>query len=453
MLAGGFAFRSAETAMFFGAGAALLVASMFLLSSWLRTRDSRPFSGRGYRPLLRLGFRNAAFRPSRSVLSEALIASAAFVIVSVDAFRRGAGNSGTDPHSGTGGFALIGRSELPLLHNPNEAAGREALGVFTESSALSRARFTRFRVRPGDDTSCLNLYRPTNPAIVAPEPGFIESGRFAFAASLAEIEAERTNPWLLLHRPAADGVIPVIADATSLQYVLHAAVGDTLAISGATSDAITDAKGTGRPLVLRFVGSLSDSVLQGELVMSEENFTRLFPAQQGYRLFLIDAPRSDAAALADSLERDLASVGFDAVSTAERLASFHRVENTYLSTFQALGGLGLLLGTIGVAAVMFRNALERRRELALLRAVGYDARRVSLMIVAEAALLLGVGLAAGACCAALAVAPAWFGHGGALPGPGLIVLLIAVTAAGLVSSMIAARAALRGNVLEGLRAE
>ena len=60
-------------------------------------------------------------------------------------------------------------------------------------------------------------------------------------------------------------------------------------------------------------------------------------------------------------------------SAVERLAAFHRVENTYLSTFQALGGLGLLLGTVGLSAIMFRNVLERRRELALLRAVGYDA--------------------------------------------------------------------------------
>ena len=40
---------------------------------------------------------------------------------------------------------------------------------------------------------------------------------------------------------------------------------------------------------------------------------------------------------------------------------------------------------------MFRNVLERRRELALLRAVGYNARHVSLMIVAETALLLASG--------------------------------------------------------------
>ena len=67
--------------------------------------------------------------------------------------------------------------------------------------------------------------------------------------------------------------------------------------------------------------------------------------------------------LAGVLEKELTTFGFDAVTAAERLEAFHRVENTYLSTFQSLGGLGLLLGTIGLAAVMFRNVLERRREL------------------------------------------------------------------------------------------
>jgi putative ABC transport system permease protein len=443
MLAAGFANRAAQTGMFFGAGASLLVACMCVLSSALRARDGRRVTGRGAWPLWRLGFRSAAFRPSRSVLSAALIAAAAFIIVSLDAFRRG-GQIEPGPHSGTGGFALIGRSEVPIVQNPNEASGREALVL---SPVFERTRFTRFRLRPGEDASCLNLYRPTNPTIVAPERGFIESGRFAFAASLAETEAERANPWRLLERDVQDGVVPVVADATSLEYVLHASLGDTFSID----------IGADRPLVLRFVGALRDSVLQGELVMSEKDFVRLFPAQQGYRVFLIDAPEAitpaATAALAGTLERELSPFGFDAVATADRLVSFHRVENTYLSTFQALGGLGLLLGTIGLAAIMFRNVLERRRELALLRAVGYDAHRISIMIVAEAAVVLGAGLAAGAGCAAVAIAPAWLGRGGALPGPGLIALLLAVGVAGLVSSILATRAALRGNVLQALRAE
>lgn len=443
LAAGGFALRASQAGMFFGAGAALLVASMCLLSWWLRSRPHRPLTGRGRWALWRFGFRSAAFRPSRSVLSAALIASAAFVIVSVEAFRRGGGESAGDPRSGTGGFALIAQTELPLLHNPNDPEGREALGIFGESAALSRARFMRFRVRAGEDASCLNLYRPASPTIVAPEPAFLESGRFTFAASLAETDAERRNPWRLLERPVTDGVVPVIADATSLQYVLHLGVGDTFAIDN----------GTSHPLVLRFVGALSDSVLQGAIVMSEANFVRLFPAQPGYRLLLIDAAGAEASALAGSLEKDLAPFGFDAVSTVERLAAFHRVENTYLSTFQALGGLGLLLGTIGLAAVMFRNVLERRRELALLRAVGYDRRRISTTIVAEAALLLAVGLAAGSACAAVAIAPAWLGRGGTLPGVGLLALLLAVAIAGLVSSTIATRAALSGNLVNALKSD
>lgn len=444
-IAAGFVAGDARAAAFFGAGAASLIGSMFLLASWLRSRPSRVIAGRGSRSVMRLGFRSAAFRPGRTVLSAALIAAAAFIIVSVDAFRKGGGELGGERSSGTGGYALIATSELPLVHNPNDAAGRDALIV--SAPEFEQTRFTRFRVRPGDDASCLNLYKPTAPTIVAPEKGFIEEGRFSFAASLAESDAERANPWLLLQRPVTDGPIPVIADATSLQYVLHAKVGDVFSMD----------VGAREPLELQFVGAISDTVLQGELIMSEEHFVRFFPSQQGYRFFLIDAPGATtvetAGQLAGTLEKELTTFGFDAVTTVERLDAFHRVENTYLSTFQSLGGLGLLLGTIGLAAVMFRNVLERRRELALLRAVGYDGRRVSQMILAEAALLLGAGLGAGVLSAVLAVAPAWTERSGGGPGLMLAVLLGGVVVAGVLSAALATRAALRGAVLGALRAE
>jgi hypothetical protein len=437
-----FANRDAQAGAFFAAGAALLAAGLFFLAAWLRARDVRLLTGRGAWATARLGFRSASFRPARTVLSAALIASAAFIIVAVDAFRRGGGEIAGDPQSGTGGYVLLAKSELPIVQNPNAP---DTLDLTAEQ--MASAKFTRFRVRPGEDASCLNLYRPTNPTIVAPEAGFVESGRFSFAASLAETDAERANPWLLLRRELADGAIPAIADATSLQYVLHAAVGDEFTID----------TGSGEPLRLRFVASLADSVLQGELVIAEEQFVRNFPSQAGYRLFLIDAPGVDTAIEADALiatlERALEPFGFDAVTAADRLAAYHRVENTYLSTFQALGGLGLLLGTIGLATILFRNVLERRRELALLRAVGYDARRLSLMIVAEASFVLAVGLATGTVCAALAIAPAWLGRSGTLPGAGVALLLFGVATAGILSSVIATRAALRGNMLAALRAE
>ena len=141
-------------------------------------------------------------------------------------------------------------------------------------------------------------------------------------------------------------------------------------------------------------------------------------------------------------------------STVERLAEFHRVENTYLATFQALGGLGLLVGTIGLAAVLLRNVLERRRELALLRAVGYAPRDLFAIVLAENAALLACGLLVGALSALVAIAPAAADRGVRLPlsMPGGL-LLVAVLAAGLLSSVIATRVALRASLVGALRSE
>ena len=125
--------------------------------------------------------------------------------------------------------------------------------------------------------------------------------------------------------------------------------------------------------------------------MSERAFVRAFPEWEGYRFFLIDAPRGQTREITELLESRLTDFGADVASTAERLAGFHRVEYTYLSTFQMLGGLGLVLGTLGLGAVLLRNVLERRRELALLRALGYRKADFFAMVMAENILLLCAG--------------------------------------------------------------
>src|SRR5689334_14672776 len=188
--------------------------------------------------------------------------------------------------------------------------------------------------------------------------------------------------------------------------------------------------------------------------MSEKNFLRLFPTQEGYRMFLIDVPnRQQTAAVSTALEERLSDFGFDAVSTEDRLASFHRVENTYLSTFQLLGGLGLILGTLGMAAVLLRNVFERRRELALLRAVGYNSSHFALMVISENVLMLCCGVGIGFVCALLAIAPVFFERGGRLPNVSLGLLLLAVLVSGALASLVATIAALRSPLLPALRAE
>ena len=438
-----------DAAAFFPAGMLLLIAALSLFRLMLN-RDRGPrVAGSGGRALSRLGVRNAAWRPGRSVLSAALVASAVFMIVSVDAFRKG-GDDALEPDGSAGGFAIIGESVLPMVHNLNLPEGREAAGLIAANDSIAGATFYPLRLRPGDDASCLNLYKPRRPRMVGVTQAFVDANRFHFAKSSAETDEERANPWRLLLKPRADGAIPAIADATSLQYVLHAAVGDELVVD----------EDSARPIRLRIVGAIAHSVLQGEILIGEPAFLQLFPDQQGFRMLLAELPRAgDAEAMrpriatvAAALEEGLADSGLDVESTNDRLAAYNRVENTYLSTFQTLGALGLLLGTVGLATVLARNVLERRRELALLRAVGYAHAHVSRVVLSEHLMLLVAGIAAGVIAAAVAILPALIDRG--VPGGWTLPAWLAgIFVTGAIATIVAGRFALGRPLVAELRSE
>ncbi len=427
---------------FFGAGGAWLLAGLSGASAWLRwPRTSRPMS-HGLAGMAQLGLRHTAIHPGRSVLSLALIAFACFVIVSVGAFHKDPVGSG-DRMSGTGGYTLMAESVAPLMHDPNTPDGRDGLGLEAGDPVFASATITRFRLRPGDETSCLTLYKPTSPRIIAPGPGFVAEARFQFASSMADTPDEQANPWLLLGRTFADGAVAAIADQTTLMYVLHLGIGDDFEFTP-----------EGQPPVrLRIVGVLADSVLQSELIIGEADFVRLFPRHEGYRVWMIDTPPAAAAEVTAHLEDRLSDYGLDVTDTLERWASYHQVENTYLATFQALGALGLLLGTIGLGAVLARNVLERRRDIGLLRAVGFTPNNLRGMVLSEGLALVVGGTLLGAVCAIVAVWPALQARAQAVPAGSLALLVASVIATGLASSLFAIRLTAATPLVQAIKSE
>ncbi|MEJ7605538.1 MAG: ABC transporter permease [Bryobacteraceae bacterium] len=272
-----------------------------------------------------------------------------------------------------------------------------------------QARWLSFRLRPGEDASCLNLYQPQNPRVL----GFPES-------------------WMKLD-PVPDGIAAAV-DANTLQYSFHKKVGDTIEVGG---------------VKLKIVRALPDSTFQSELLIADADFRRAFPEEEGYRVFLIDA----SAGQDSSIEKALSDYGMDLTTTASRKEAYHRVENTYLSTFQALGGLGLVLGTIGLAAILLRNVLERRREIGLLRAVGYNTRHLSTMVLAENSVLLTAGLGIGILCALVVVIPVALQRGGSVPWIAILGLLLSVAVTGFVSTRFAIWVIARSPLLASIRTE
>lgn len=439
------------TGAFFGIGTGGLVLLLALTCQWLQRRRA-PLRGAYMRrapTVFGLGVRETSRNWLRSVLTVGLVAAASFLIVTVSANRRDLTRIDTRQRgSGAGGFDLIARSDVAIHQDIGTPDGRDALGFSSAAmEAMAGCVVVPLRASAGDDASCLNMTRPTTPRVLGVPQALIDRGGFAFAKHRPLAEGEE-NPWRLLAQAIADdGPTPVVAafaDASSAQWILKIGLGDDVEIPD----------GRGGRVRLRLVGMLVNSIFQSELLVSEANFRRHFGTESGYRTFLIASPAGRGThAVEEALRGGLGEWGLDVRRTADVLDAFGRVQNTYLSTFETLGGLGLLLGTFGVVAVLLRGVLEQRGELAMLLALGFRRRTIFAKIVIENTLLLLLGVAIGATAALVAVLPHLLSSVADVPWASLLGTLGACVVVGVASCTLATAAALRGNLLAALRSE
>jgi ABC-type antimicrobial peptide transport system permease subunit len=437
-LAGGSGHETAA-GLFFGSGTILLLscwALSYSLLGWLehRGRTRRPsFSG--------LGISNATRRRGRSLAAIMLLACGSFLVIAVGANRRDASVDADRRSSGTGGFALFGRTTLPVFNDLDSEEGLNRFGMDRED--LEGVGVVQARLRAGDEASCLNLNRAQTPNLLGIDPQqMIDRGAFSFAAVWKE--DPEADPWSLLEAEVAPGEpVPAIVDYATMMWALGKKPGDTLSY-------VDEA---GKIFQVRLVAGLSNSILQGFVIVSEKHFVAKYPSTGGYQVFLIDAPLDHREQVAEVLEEGLLDFGLETMSTITRLAEFNRVENTYLSIFQTLGGLGLLLGSIGLGVVVLRNVLERRAELATLRALGFRKRDLGRLIFTEHWWLLLLGLLAGSVSGLVAALPAVLAQGSGAPYLSLSLTLLALFASGVAWIWIATKAALRGSLLGSLRQE
>jgi ABC-type antimicrobial peptide transport system permease subunit len=437
----------AQAGAFFGGGACGLAAMLIQLSNWLRqssnVREASAREAVGF-SLSRLMVRNIARHPGRSVLTIGLMATACFLIVAISAFRL------RPTEEGTAGFRLLAQSAQPIFDDLMDTTTRaDRLGT-AGADALRDTLIIPARLKEGDDASCRNLYQVQRPRIVGIVPAFIshfdsqERPSFTWADSAAATDEQRANPWRLLTTDL-EQVVPVVLDKNTAMYGLH--------LTGGIGEEFELEYEGSRRVRFRVVGLLANSVLQGSLIVSEQQLLRHFPEVSGYQYFFIACPEANQLQVKRQLEDSLSDQGFRAADTHQLLADLLAVQNTYLSTFQSLGGLGVLLGTLGLAAVQLRSVWERRSELALLTAMGYSPYRIKQLVLGEHLILLLGGLLIGVLAALLTVLP----HAGtsqlAPPWSTLLTLISTIVAAGLVTGYLALRPVQRANLVGALRGE
>ena len=367
---------------------------------------------------VQFALKNAARQPGRSKTCVTTISLACCIIVAVGANRHDA-----PPETE---YAFVAESALPLHHSLNTPDGRFELGFSEKASELlSASEIIPFRVLPGEDVSCLNLYQPQKPQIL----GMSDNALDVYPWNTLKVEGSHAN------------LIVALGDAKSLRWILHHDPKENFLIQDEF----------GKSLYLH-LHTLENSLFQSQLILSASNFTKYFPSQSGYQFFLIKTPTALRQETAQVLEKTLGDYGFDLTSASARLASYRAVENTYISTFQSLGGLGVLLGTFGLALILFRNIIERRGELATLRAFGFRRQLLSRMLFLESCFLLAVGMLIGIVAGLVAILGSQ-GHLPSFPWLSLTITLLFIFGFGIIANAIAVAVALRSPLLSTLKSE
>ncbi|HMO35119.1 MAG TPA: FtsX-like permease family protein, partial [Gemmatales bacterium] len=429
---------------FFGAGFLFLFASLLLVRQRLRqaVRELHETSS-----ISQLGRMNLNRSPSRSLSTIALLGAGCFLVVAVGAFRKGKVDF-SDRSSGTGGYSLLAETDVPLRNIPVSLDDWKLLlgDRYDEHHEtvlpLRNLTWIGFRLRSGDDVSCLNLYQPAKPRVLGATLPFLERGGFEVKlARSSENKNIQNNPWLkLVEEPALN----IFLDDHTAQWVMQKQPGDEISLANEL-----DASKGGT-----FAGMISGSIFQSELIIGENQFRELYPSEAGYRYFLIDVSAREMANVRNSLEILLGeSHGMTVESTAEKLAGFHAVENTYIGTFQALGGLGLLLGTAGLALVILRNVQERKGEMALLQAVGFTKNQLARLIWGEVLWITFIGIAVGCFSALLVVLPMWNSGVAMQLSFWLILVVVLVPLVAVLASLSGLRLALSQPLIPSLRGD
>ncbi|MCK9203569.1 MAG: ABC transporter permease [Bacteroidales bacterium] len=425
--------------LFMSAGFLLLIGGIAGLNYGLDNVGGGPgiSSDRFYGIILK----NAALNRHRTLAAITLLALGTFSIIITGANRKTAGNETSDPCSGTGGFLLWAESTFPVRTCLNSPEGKQKEGLADEPE-LKGLHYFQVRQIDGDDASCLNLNQVSQPKVLGVRTDYLDKIKAFSFASLGR-GIDQAHPWKALDSISSPGVIPAFADQTVITWGLRKKIGDTLVYRSES----------GEKLYIRLAGGLDNSIFQGNLLISDSLMRFYFPSANSSKIILVNGPESKKEIITTRLEYLFRDRGMMVTPATERLAAFNSVENTYLSVFIILGGLGVILGTFGMGIVLLRNLYERKQELALYLVLGFRKNFILKLLIAEHLFILFTGILLGLIPALAGIFPSLVSPVYQFPWITVLSILLLILLSGLVCVGIPLLSLFKRDLIPALRSE
>jgi putative ABC transport system permease protein len=155
---------------------------------------------------------------------------------------------------------------------------------------------------------------------------------------------------------------------------------------------------TGRTLRLTIIGVLKDTfpVFMLGIGTSQNLLAEAFGAQAQPTIHFFGLRDGvDTGATANALETAFLMNGMEAEVLKEELEKAVGAQLTFNYILQGFTGLGLMVGVAALGVISARSVVERRQQIGVLRAIGFQRRMVQLSFLLESSFVAILGIAVG----------------------------------------------------------
>ena len=222
------------------------------------------------------------------------------------------------------------------------------------------------------------------------------------------------------------------------------------------------APGTDLYTSVTVIGQMDDpaDVFWAGIIVQRETVVAAFPDSGTQRFVIKTTDGIDQEAFAKSIESGLPQAS--AESFQKLLDDQRAASQGFLLLFQGFMGLGLIVGIAALGVIAFRAVVERRQQIGMLRAIGYQRSMVALSFIFESGFVALSGIVMGA---VMGVSLSWvlFTSGGIgdasqgrdfiVPWLQLIVICGIAFGASMIMTWFPAQSASRVAIAEALRYE
>ncbi len=384
--------------MFFGAGISLVVAATVLVVNNLDlllggvSRVAGAF--RGWLPALRTAVAYPRVAPGRTGLTMAMFSLIVFALVMMTTMMTNfaALSLGDEARAGwhvqadAGNTNPVGDFETALRERGVDMTGVRATGTMTTPNPVS----SRVRIAGTEAWK--------NQVIYGMDADFIRGSRLAFQQRAVGYESDAAVIEALLTEPDV-----VVSDPYSIPDEDFGGGDEGFALTGLSADdkvfspimiELQDPiTGLARPA--KIIAIFDSRLSFWGLYTAQATVDRIYPAPATYSYYVALHDPSDAGRFAREVESALLMNGVQATSIRDQQIEDQRWFTGVLTIMSAFFGLGLLVGIAAVGVVAFRAVIERRQQIGMLRALGFQRSLVSLAFLIEAAFVVILGVVVG----------------------------------------------------------